>query len=56
MLGDRERRTREAVQRRFVAGESPPRSRLHPSYVALEGNEVVLLSVVGVVLVAGIAS
>ena len=39
-----------------VAGESPPRSRLHLAYVALEGIKVVLLSIVGVVLVAGIAS
>jgi hypothetical protein len=39
-----------------VTGESPPRSRLHLAYVALEGLKVVLLSLVGVVLVAGIAS
>ena len=39
-----------------VAGESPPRSRLHLAYVALDGIKVVLLSIVGVVLVAGIAS
>lgn len=56
MLGDRERQTLDAVQRRFVAGESPPRSRLHLAYVALDAIKVALLSVVGVVLVAGIAS
>jgi hypothetical protein len=42
--------------RRVVAGENLPGSRLHLAYVALEGIKVVLLSVVGVVLVAGIAS
>jgi hypothetical protein len=42
--------------RLVVAGESPPRSRLHLAYVALDGIKVVLLSVVGVVLVAGIGS
>jgi hypothetical protein len=42
--------------RLVLAGESPPRSRLHLAYVALEGIKVVLLPIVGVVLVAGIAS
>jgi hypothetical protein len=42
--------------RLVVAGESPPCSRLHLAYVALDGIKVVLLSIVGVVLVAGIAS
>jgi hypothetical protein len=42
--------------RLVVARESPPRSRLYLAYVALEGIKVVLLSIVGVVLVAGIAS
>jgi hypothetical protein len=42
--------------RLVVTGESPPRSRLHLAYVALDGIKVVLLSIVGVVLVAGIAS
>jgi hypothetical protein len=37
-----------------LAGENPPRSRLHLPYVALDGIKVVLLSSVGVVLVAGI--
>lgn len=46
MPGDRERQT----------GERLSRSCLHLAYVALEGMKVVLLSVVGVVLVAGIAS
>lgn len=39
-----------------VAGENLPRSHLHLAYVALDAIKVVLLSVVGVVLVAGIAS
>jgi hypothetical protein len=39
-----------------LAGGSPPRSRLHLAYVALDGVKVVLLPVLGVVLVAGIAS
>jgi hypothetical protein len=38
-----------------VAGGSPPHSRLHLAYVALDGIKVVLLPIVGVVLVAGIA-
>jgi hypothetical protein len=42
--------------RRVVAGEKLPRSRLHLAYVALEAAKVVLLHVVGVALVAGIAS
>jgi hypothetical protein len=42
--------------RLVVAGESPPRSRLHLAYVALDGIKVVLLSIVGVVLAAGIAA
>jgi hypothetical protein len=42
--------------RLVAAGENLPRSRLHLAYVALEGIKVVLLSVVEVVLVAGITS
>lgn len=42
--------------RLVLAGENLPRSRLHLAYVALEGTKVVLLPIVGVVLVAGIAS
>jgi hypothetical protein len=42
--------------RLVVAGENLPRSRLHLAYVALGGIKVVLLPVVGVALVAGIAS
>jgi hypothetical protein len=40
----------------ILAGGSPPRSRLHLAYVALDGIKVVLLPVLGVVLVSGIAS
>ena len=42
--------------RLILAGGSPPRSRLHLVYVALDGIKVVLLPVLGVVLVAGTAS
>jgi hypothetical protein len=42
--------------RLVLAGQNLPRSRLHLTYVALEGTKVVLLPIVGVVLVAGIAS
>jgi hypothetical protein len=42
--------------RMVVAGQCPPRSRLHLAYVALDGIKVVVLSIVGIVLVAGIAS
>jgi hypothetical protein len=42
--------------RLVVASESLPRARLHLAYVALDAAKVVLLPVVGVALVAGIAS
>ncbi|WP_417715031.1 hypothetical protein [Pseudonocardia sp. GCM10023141] len=39
-----------------LAGGSPPRSRLHLAYVALDVIKVVLLPVLGALLVAGITS
>ena len=39
-----------------VAGGTPPRSRLHLAYVALDALKVVTLPVLGSVLVIGIAS
>lgn len=42
--------------RYIVAGGSPPHSRLHLAYVAIEGVKVVLLLMLGVVLLIGISS
>jgi len=42
--------------RLILAGGSPPRSRLHLAYVALDAVKVGLLAILGVVLVVGIAS
>lgn len=42
--------------RRILAGQTPPRSRLHLAYVTLDAAKVVLLAVLGTLLVAQVAA